>query len=226
MKIIIFEPHPDDLLFGAGHKIFDWIDEGHEINIITITDGRACYREIKDALDEEAKAMSEDELAQMRLREAQKAVEFLGISQKKHYLLNFHDAAGQQYVEEAIQKVKPLIGSPDIFVLPSDNNKHVDHQATHDIAINVAQELELRDLEFWVYFIPSYGKFREDSKEKQIEVKITENLRKKLLKWLKIYQSQKKLKFTWKMFNRFLNTVESRKFGIYTYEDIGKYYNF
>lgn len=226
MKIVIFEPHPDDLLFGFGFKIFDWIEEGHDLHIITITDGRACYREMKDTLDEDAKTMTEEEVAQMRLKEAEKASEFLNIPKGNHYLLKFHDAEGQAYVKDAIEKVKPLIKGTDIIVLPSDNNAHVDHQATHDIAIQAAQELKLKETEFWVYFIPSYGKFQEDSQKKQIEIELSQELQEKLLDWLKIYQSQKKMKYTWKMYRRFLKNVQTRKLGIFSYEDIGNYYNF
>jgi len=226
MKIVIFEPHPDDLLFGVGHIIFDWIEEGHDISIITVTDGRACYREMKDSLTNEAKTMTEDEVAQMRLNEAKEAVEFLGIPREKHFLLEFHDAEGQKYVNDAIERVKPLIKDADIIVLPSDNNAHIDHQATHDIAVKAAQKLNLKDAKFWVYFIPSYGKFKDDSKGKQREIEISEDLQEKLLDWLKIYQSQKKLKFTWKMYNRFLRVVNTRKLGEFEYQDIGKYYNF
>lgn len=53
MKIVIFEPHPDDLLFGPGPILLDWIKEGtHEIHVITVTDGRACFRIYKDLFKE------------------------------------------------------------------------------------------------------------------------------------------------------------------------------
>ncbi len=64
MKIIIFEPHPDDLLFGPGPILLDWINEGnHDIHIVTVTDGRVCYRSGDDVLSEEAKGMTEDKVA-------------------------------------------------------------------------------------------------------------------------------------------------------------------
>ncbi|MEJ2252267.1 MAG: PIG-L family deacetylase [Candidatus Lokiarchaeota archaeon] len=226
MKIVIFEPHPDDLLFGVGPIIFDWVEEGHEIHVITITDGRACYRATKDRLDEQAKNMTEDELAEMRINEAKKAINFIGLPRKNHHLLKFHDADGQKYVNEAIEEVNPILKGTDRIVLPSDNNSHVDHQATHDIAIKAAQDLKLKDSEYLVYFVPSYGKWNDDSKEKQIVVHITENLREKLLNWLQIYQSQKYMKFTWRMFNHFIKVLENFTFGIFAYSDMGKYHNF
>ena len=59
MKIVIFEPHPDDLLFGPGPIMFDWINKGHEIHVVTITDGRACCREGGDVFSPEIGELSE-----------------------------------------------------------------------------------------------------------------------------------------------------------------------
>ncbi|TFF63677.1 MAG: hypothetical protein EU521_00695, partial [Promethearchaeota archaeon] len=204
MKICIFEPHPDDLLFGPGPILFDWITQNNQIHVITVTDGRACYRSIQDKFSEDVAEMTEDDVADMRITEAKKAIDFLGIPPKNHHLLKFHDADGQKYVNDAIKKVKPIIKDADRIVIPSDNNSHVDHQATHDIAIKASKELELKNAEFWVYFIPTYGKWNDDSKNKQIEIEISDDLREKLLEWLQIYQSQKKLKYTWKMFTSFI----------------------
>ena len=227
MNIIVFEPHPDDLLFGPGPILIDWIEENvHDIHVVTVTDGRACYRLGEDVMTEDTKNIPEEEVARMRLDEARKAIRFLGIPEENHHLLRFHDADGQKYVKEAIEKVKPIIKDADRLVLPSNNNKHVDHQATHDIAVGAAKNLDLRDVEYFVYFIPSYGKFQEDSKDKQFEHVISEEKSKKLLEWLQIYQSQSRLKYTWKLYNRFLRKTRVVKYAIYSYDDIGKYYNF
>lgn len=225
MKIVIFEPHPDDLLFGPGPLIFDWIKEGHEIHVITITDGRAFFRGMRNP-PEKVEEMSEDDIAEMRIEEAKEAINFLGLPKENHHLLYFHDADGQKYVEEAKEKVKPFLEDIDRIVLPSDNNGHADHQATHDIAIKAAKDLKLTEVEYIVYFIPSYGKFKEDSKEKQFTLKIGADLQSKLKEWLKIYQSQKLSKYTWKMFKWFLKNVAERTYGRFNYKDVGKFYNF
>ncbi|MFW9952108.1 MAG: hypothetical protein ACFFKA_18460, partial [Candidatus Thorarchaeota archaeon] len=109
---------------------------------------------------------------------------------------------------------------------PSNNNRHIDHQATHDIAIGAAKELKLKNIEYFVYFIPSYGKFQEDSKRNQFELTINENDATILQQWLEIYQSQAKIKWTWKMYKRFLKKVRTWTYGLYKYEEIGNYYNF
>ncbi len=226
MKIYIFEPHPDDLLFGPGPILLDWIEDKNEIYIITVTDGRACYRSGEDKYSDDVANMTEDDVAEMRISEAKRATDFLGLPHENHHLLRFHDADGDKYVPEAIEKVKMLIKDADRLVMPSDNNLHVDHQATHDIAIGAAKELELKDAEYFVYFISSYGKFHEDSKDKQFEYTIDEQKAMILNDWLDIYQSQAKLKWTWKMYKRYIKKVRDWTYAVFRYDDIGKYFNF
>lgn len=222
MKIVIFEPHPDDLLFGVGHIIFDWIEQKHNIHVITVTDGRACYRKI----DELAVKYPEDEVAKMRITEAKKVMNYLRLPIENLHLLYFHDAEGQKYVKEGIKKIKPLIKEAHRIVLPSNNSLHIDHQATHDIAKIAAKELDLKNTEFWVYFIPAYGTFKEDSKEKFFDITLPEKLKQKLQEWLQIYQSQKLIPLTWKLYTRYLKSTKRMRYAIYKFDDIGKYYNF
>lgn len=223
----IFEPHPDDILFGPGPILLEWIEEKkHEIHVITVTDGRACYRSGQDVFSPEVATLTEDDVANMRIKEAKEAISFLGLPEENHHLLYYHDADGQKYVPEAIEKVKPLIKEADRLVFPSKNNGHEDHQATHDIAKTAAKELGLKKAEYFIYFIPSYGQFKEDSLNKQFEYTISDEKAEILKEWLQIYQSQAKIKFTWKMYNHFLKKIRTWKYGIYEYEDMGKYYNF
>lgn len=223
LKIVIFEPHPDDLLMGPGPVILNWIEEGHDIHIITVTDGRACFRKSEEIPSVE---IPENEVAEMRINEAKKAVEFLGLPQENLHLLYFPDAESQKYIKEGIEKVKPLIRDAERLCLPSDNNLHEDHQATHDIAIGAARELKLTNIEYWVYFVPQYGRFNEDSKDKWVTIKISEEGKEKLQKWLQIYQSQSLTKNTWKLYTRYIKSIKQMLYAIYKFEDIGKYHNF
>jgi len=98
LKIVIFEPHPDDLLFGPGPILLEWIKEKeHDIHIITVTDGRACYRSGDDVYSED--------VAKMRTNEVKKSIEFLGLPHQNHHLFNFHDAEGQKYVKDDDRKL-------------------------------------------------------------------------------------------------------------------------
>jgi len=227
MKIVLFEPHPDDLLFGPGPILLEWINKGsHDIHVVTVTDGRACYRSGDDKFSEDVATMTEDDVAEMRISEAKKSIEYLGLPLENHHLFYFHDTDGQNYVEKGIKKVKSLIKNADRIVLPSTHNLHADHQATHDIAIGAAKELNLINIEYFVYFIASYGKFQDDSKDKQFQYTIDEDKAKILKDWLEIYQSQAKIKWTWKMYTTYLKKIRMWTYARYTFNDIGKYYNF
>jgi len=227
MKIVIFEPHPDDLLFGPGPILLEWIKEKeHDIHIITITDGRACFRSGEDTFSPEVALMTEDDIAGMRINEAKKSIEFLGLPSKNHHLFYFHDADGNKYVKEGIKKALPILKDVDRLVLPSTHNGHIDHQATYDIAIGAAKELNLTNIEYFVYFITSRGDFKEDSKENQFQYTIDEEKALILGEWLKIYQSQAKMKWTWKMYTSYIQKARTWTYASYNFDDIGKYYNF
>jgi len=227
MKIVLFEPHPDDLLFGPGPILLDWINEGnHDIHIITVTDGRACYRSRDDKFSEDVATMTEDDVAEMRISEAKKSIEYLGLPLENHHLFYFRDSDGHNYIKEGIKKTIPLIKDADRLVLPSTHNDHVDHQATYDIVIGAVKELTLTNIEYFVYFIASYGKFQDDSKDKQFQYIIDEDKAKILKDWLERYQSQEKIKWTWKMYTRYLKKIRTWTYARYAFDDIGIYYNF
>ena len=227
MKIVIFEPHPDDLLFGPGPILLDWIAEGvHDIHIVTITDGRACYREADYKFSADVATMPEDDVAEMRINEAKKSIEYLGLPLENLHLFYFHDGDGPKYVQDGIKKAMPLIKDANRVVLPSTHNDHVDHQATYDIVVGAAKELNLTEIEYFVYFEISRGRFQEDSKNNQFQYTVNEEDASILQEWLKIYQSQKKTKWTWKMYSTYLHKARTWTYARYYFEDIGKYYNF
>lgn len=227
MKIVIFEPHPDDLLFGPGPILLKWIKEGeHDIHVVTVTDGRAVYRSGHDKFTADVALMTEDDVAEMRINEAKKSIEYLGLPLENLHLFYFNDADGPKYVKEGIKKAMPLIKDANRIVIPSNNNDHVDHQATYKIAVSAAQELNLTEIEYFVYFEISRGRFQEDSKDNQFQYTINEEDAFILQEWLKIYQSQAKMKWTWKQYTTYIDKARTWTYAKYNFEDIGKYYNF
>ena len=70
-SILVICSHPDDEIFGCGGSILKWIDEGHDVHIVYVTDNRAFYSwGLKDGKinKEEAKVYSnlgEDELGRI-----------------------------------------------------------------------------------------------------------------------------------------------------------------
>ncbi len=224
MKIIVFAPHPDDECFGAGGSIMKWLEEGHEVNIIWFTDGRAGYRVAKERNeleDCEETRISEEELARRRLEEADAAGEYLGVNKENRHFLKFYDQELKSHINDAVEKIKDIVKDSDRFVIPSANNNHPDHQATHDIAIKVARDLNLHSLEFYVYAL--YNPLKAEG-ENLVKNKIG-NLRFKVYEALKLHKSEFYTKdMNWQSLA--MRDRRRERFGYYKLKDKGKFYNF
>ncbi len=223
-KIIIFAPHPDDELVGAGGSLCKWINEGHEVHIIYISDGRAAYRyerENKNLIETQETKISEEELAQIRMQEVNKVATFLGIPDTHIHKFKFPDQKVADNIETAIEQSKEIIKDADRLVIPSNNNPHVDHHATFDIAVRTAQELKLKEVEFYVY-----GVYVTINAPKRHKTKITiKEYNEKVYEALQLYKSQKFINTVNAIFERKKNQKWER-FGVFSLKDLGKYENF
>ena len=185
----MFAPHPDDESYGAGGSIMKWIQEGHEVHIIWFTDGRAGYRKSREenALVEcEETRITEEELGKIRLAEADAAGDLLGVKKENRHFLKFYDQELKDHIDDAVEKIKDLVNNADVFVIPSNNNQHPDHQATYDIAIKVAEQLNLNKLKFYIFYL--HVPLRAQG-ENLIKNKVG-NLRFKVYEALKLHKSQ------------------------------------
>ena len=227
MKIVVFAPHPDDEVYGCGGSILKWMREGHDVHIVYVTDNCALIswaRENNELIEEEAKEyinLTEEEIGIIGLEEARKAAKAFGFPETKVHLFEFHDQDAMNHIEEGIILSKEIIKDADRLVIPSDNNKHPDHQATHIMVKTAAQELNLKNIEFYVYLIYNvlYAPI-----EKHIKIKMVE-YRDKLYDIMKIYKTQITLstsKIAWQTLKR----RRKERFGLFFLNEAGKYYNF
>ncbi|MFX1349605.1 MAG: PIG-L deacetylase family protein [Promethearchaeota archaeon] len=224
MKIVIFAPHPDDESYGAGGSIIKWLEEGHNVHIIWLTDGRAGYRKSREdnnLIDCEESRITEDELARIRLAEADAAGEFLGVKKENRHFLKFYDQELQNHIDEAVEQITDIVKDADIFVIPSNNNKHPDHQATHDIAVKVAKLLNLNNLKFYIFYL--HAPLRAQG-ENLIKIRV-KDLRFKVYEALKLHKSQFYTKsMIWQ--TEAMKERRTERFGFYNLQDKGKFYNF
>lgn len=227
MKIVVFAPHPDDEIFGCGGSILKWMDEGHDVHIIYVTDNRVLItygREYNQLIEEKTKDfinLSEDEIGIIGLEEAKKAAEAFGFSNNKITLFKFHDQDAMNQIDRGVALAKEIIKDVNRIVLPSDNNNHPDHQATHTIAKTAALELNLENVEFFVYAI--YNVIKAPI-ERHFKIRITK-YRDKIYEIMKIYKTQLALKDT-RMGWQTLKRKRSERFSIFKLKDAGKFYNF
>lgn len=201
-----------------------WLEEGNYIHIIWFTDGRAGYRKSREenTLDDcKATKISEDQLAKIRLAEADAAGEFLGVKKENRHFLKFYDSELQNHIDDAVEKIKEIVENADIYVIPSNNNKNHDHQATHDIAIKVAKELNLNSLKFYVYNL--YNPLKAQG-ENLVKIKIGDK-RFKVHQALKMHKSQFYTKdMKWQ--TEAMKERRRERFGVFHLKDKGKFYNF
>jgi LmbE family N-acetylglucosaminyl deacetylase len=227
MKIVVFAPHPDDEIFGSGGSILKWLDEGHNIHLIYLTDNRALVKwgQRENQLLEECaqiyQDMTEDEIAQIALEEAKIVSKKLGLSEDHVHLFEFHDQGVMDKIQQGIELAMKIIPNSDRIVMPSDHNNHIDHQATHIIAKNSAQQLSLDRTEFYVYALYNILKAPRD---KQVKIKV-KKYRNKLYELMKCYKTQLCLKDTrigWQTLKR----RRSERFGVFKLTDMDNYENF
>jgi LmbE family N-acetylglucosaminyl deacetylase len=227
MKIVIYAPHPDDEIYGAGGSILKWMEEGHDLHIVYVTDNRALItygKKHNSIIEEEAGDyinLSEEEIGKIGLKEAKIVAKAFGFPDKNVNLFKFHDQDVMNQIEKGVDLSKDIIKDADRIVLPSDNNNHPDHQATHSIAKRAAIALNLENVEFYVYAIYNLMKA---PMEKQVKVRISD-YRFRVYEIMKNYKTQLLFKDTrlgWQTLTR----KRAERFGVFSLKDVGKFYNF
>ena len=149
MKIVVFAPHPDDEIIMCGGSILKWMEEGHDVHVVYVTDNRALIEwGIKEDQLLEDKAvdyvnLSGDELAEICLKEAEDVARAFGCPEGNVHFFKIHDQDAENKIELGISLSKEIIKDADRIVMPCDNNNHNDHQATHTMAKTAAKELDL-----------------------------------------------------------------------------------
>lgn len=132
MKVLFIFAHPDDETFGAGGTIAKLIKDGHDVSVITATDGQA-------GMTGEYGDIGPLELGIIRRKEQSEAAKILGIPENKTTHLGMMDGtlAGKSE-EELISQIKPLIEkeNPDVVITFEKNgiSNHPDHKMISRVA--------------------------------------------------------------------------------------------
>ena len=227
MKIVVFAPHPDDEIFSCAGAILKWMKESHDVHIVYVTDNRALItwgKKNNQIIIEEAQEyinLSDDQVGEIGLKEAKSVAKAFGFPNDAVHLFEFHDQDALNQISRGITLAKAIIYDADRIVIPSDNNNHPDHQATHTIAKEAAIELNLVNTEFYVYAIYNIMKA---PLEKQIKIRVAE-YRDQIYDIMALYKTQLALKDT-RMGWVTLKRKRSERFGVFNLSDAGKSYNF
>jgi LmbE family N-acetylglucosaminyl deacetylase len=122
MKYLVVEAHPDDLVFFCGGTVAKLIAQGHEIAVLTVTDGQQGT--LEPAFD------SEEKLARVMRQEQGRACSRLGIQEvtflgaRNHFLLPTHDL--REKITRHVRQVQPAA----VFTFdPWNFDENPDHRA-------------------------------------------------------------------------------------------------
>jgi N-acetylglucosamine malate deacetylase 1 len=117
LSVLFIGAHPDDADIQFGGTAIRYLEQGHTVNYISVTNGDAGHQ-----------TMGGGALAQRRKKEAQAVEEFLGI---QYFVLDNHDAELQATIEnrhKIIQIIREV--KADLIITHRPNDYHADHRNT------------------------------------------------------------------------------------------------
>jgi len=160
LDVLAIGPHPDDVEIGVGGTLHKLTARGLQTGILDLTRGEAGTRGTPEE----------------RQREAQAAAEILGVAVRVNANLPDGRVANTQDQRMALIPVLRKY-RPRILLAPMDNDRHVDHNAAHDLVRDAAYLAGLQSLDTGdaphrpdlIYFYRVYG----DPTTPQLIVNIT-----------------------------------------------------
>jgi len=98
-KILIFEPHPDDVAFQISGSVFKWISEGKDLMICTITKGNNSTFDID---------VTAAKIEEIMADEHERALNFIGLD-KDHMIQWKYDDLGLDPGRDRLKLLKDMI---------------------------------------------------------------------------------------------------------------------
>jgi LmbE family N-acetylglucosaminyl deacetylase len=133
-NLLILAPHPDDLELSSGLLCFEAIKLGWNILEVIITDGAA------GGINQEIYLTKK--LRFIRKNEALLGAKALGV--QKVIFLEYPDGGIKNSLESLGAEIFVIIKNfnPNLLCLPSKNDSHDDHYATHTAIKNISKEID------------------------------------------------------------------------------------
>ncbi|MEZ5277203.1 MAG: PIG-L deacetylase family protein [Opitutaceae bacterium] len=125
LRILVVGAHPDDAEYKCGGSAARWVDAGHVIKFVSVTDGRSGHHLVPP-----------EELVGIRLAETRAAANTLGIESE---VLPFPDGSLEPSLE-ARRAIIRLVREwhPDLVLTHRPNDYHPDHRYTSQIVQDAA----------------------------------------------------------------------------------------
>jgi LmbE family N-acetylglucosaminyl deacetylase len=120
-RVLAIGAHPDDIELACGGTLAKFVDSGHEVQVLVMSDG-------KQGGDVDA-----------RSGDARRGAGFIGLAGLQHF--SFTDADLASHAQEMIRVIEESIVrfNPDIILTHSQHDHHQDHQAVHTATLRAAR---------------------------------------------------------------------------------------
>jgi LmbE family N-acetylglucosaminyl deacetylase len=156
--VIVFSPHPDDETFGCGGTIAKRLNEGYEVLVVILTDGRHAYSKLFGlGMDP-----TPEQMVRIRKAEVERAMEILGLEKENLIFLNFEEGTMEQNYEEAEKKITRILmnNSPKEVYYTYERDFHRDHQATSRIVKNSIKKAKIHTMQYEYSISQKFGRAR------------------------------------------------------------------
>ena len=134
-RVVIFSPHDDDALLGAGYLILAVLEEAAHVHLVIFCDGRAGYSRVEDR----------DRIVARRRAETQRAYQRLGLLPEMITRLDLPDFSVPHYLgwklptgkDGLFARLLPLLRElrPSRLCLPNGWREHYDHTGVHQAGV-------------------------------------------------------------------------------------------
>jgi LmbE family N-acetylglucosaminyl deacetylase len=148
--VVVVAAHPDDETFGAGGLIHSCASAGHEVVVITVTDGEGARTDLAHP-------------GTIRRRELRAALSCLSGRYIQWHRLGMPDGnvvSHESFVERAIKTRLPAGAT---LIAPFEHDGHPDHGAVARICIEIGQRRDISVLRYpiWAWHHSSPGDWQE-----------------------------------------------------------------